>query len=299
MQAHHSNHADQSKPTPSQRVAIWSISMFTGPALSNLKPLHDRSVPILSAKNVDDATALFVADPFMINVAAVWYMFFEVLNADTRKGEIGLATSKNGLDWSYDQIVLSEPFHLSYPYVFHVDGEYFLIPESYQANSIRLYRASSFPTKWLFIKNILDGPWVDSSLFWFDGMWWMFSNPAFPENQILELFYASEITGPWHRHPRSPLITGNIRLARLGGRTIVHRNVPIRFAQNCAPHYGTAVRAFDITCLTTVDYMERELNGSPILRAGHEGWRQSGMHHIDPHLVNGNWLACVDGWRFD
>jgi hypothetical protein len=35
-----------------------------------------------------------------------------------QEGEIGLATSEDGLKWDYKQVVLNEPFHLSYPYVF-------------------------------------------------------------------------------------------------------------------------------------------------------------------------------------
>jgi len=38
---------------------------------------------------------------------------------------------------------------------------------------------------------------------------------------------------------------------------------------------------------------------SPILSAGTEPWRQQGMHHIDPHFIDGQWFACVDGWSFE
>lgn len=47
-----------------------------------------------------------------------WYMFFEVMNQDSDRGEIGLALSDDGIHWEYSQIVLVEPFHLSYPHVF-------------------------------------------------------------------------------------------------------------------------------------------------------------------------------------
>jgi len=74
--------------------------------------------PVLSRDDVSDVPAAFVADPFMIKVAGRWYMFFEVMNIRSNKGEIGVAVSVNGLSWKYRQIVLDEPFHLSYPYVF-------------------------------------------------------------------------------------------------------------------------------------------------------------------------------------
>jgi hypothetical protein len=280
-------------------VAIWSIDVFTGRTLLDLGPASGGGMPAVSAESVTDIRALFVADPFMIEVNNTWYMFFEVMNARTGKGEIGLATSRNGLKWDYQQIVLNEPFHLSYPYVFCAGGEFLMVPESYEADGIRLYRAESFPTKWCAVESIVQGPWVDSSIFFFDRRWWMFSNPVAPANQVLELFSAADIRGPWLRHPLSPLITGNNRIARSAGRVIIAEDRPIRFTQDCFPSYGTRVRAFEITRLSSSEYMERELEGSPVLSAGEQPWRASGMHHIDPHFIGGSWIACVDGWRLD
>lgn len=282
-----------------QKTAIWSIGIFSGPTLSDLKPAPGIEMPILSAHHVTDIPAEFLADPFMVRVRGTWHMFFEVMNARTDKGNIGLATSSNGLDWKYEQIILTEPFHLSYPYVFNFDNEYFMVPESYEAGAIRLYRADPFPLKWSYEATLLDGPWVDSSIFLFDERWWMFSNPIDREHEVLELFYADAIKGPWQRHPMSPLISGNKHIARCGGRVILVNNKLFRFAQDCLPVYGTSVRAFEISSLTTCGYAERELPWGPVLPAGQEPWRQGGMHHIDPHFRNNQWLACVDGWRYE
>src|SRR5947208_10379874 len=129
---------EQATRKAEKKVAIWSIGIFGGPALSELKPVHGMEMPVLSAQQVSDVRAEFVADPFMIQANSVWHMFFEVMNAQTGKGDIGFATSRDGLKWDYQQIVLTEPFHLSYPYVFCDGDEYFMIPESYEANSMRL-----------------------------------------------------------------------------------------------------------------------------------------------------------------
>jgi hypothetical protein len=290
---------EQDTKKTGKKVAIWSIGIFSGATLSDLNPVAGTEMPVLSAQHVTDVQAAFVADPFMIQANNNWHMFFEVMNVQTGKGDIGLATSRDGLQWDYQQIVLRESFHLSYPYVFCERGEFFMIPESYEAKSMRLYRADPFPLKWSYAGTLLEGPWVDSSIFFLDDRWWVFSNPVAPENQVLELFYADTITGPWQRHPMSPLISGNNRIARGGGRVIVLNNKPIRFTQDCFPVYGTRVRAFEVSALTTSNYEERELEFSPILSAGPELWRHQGMHHIDPHFIDRRWLACVDGWRFE
>lgn len=278
--------------------AIWSIDIFTGRTLFDLRSASETGLPAISADSVTDIPAKFVADPFMIKTDETWYMFFEVMNEATGKGDIGLATSGDGRKWDYRQIVLTEPFHLSYPYVFSAGGEFFMVPESYEANAIRLYRAESFPYKWSLVENILSGPWVDSSLFFFNERWWMFSSPVAPSHQVLELFYAEHFRGPWFRHPLSPLISGNNRIARSGGRVIAPEGVPIRFTQDCFPNYGSRVRGFEIMRLSATEYVERELEGGPVLSSGKEPWCETGMHHIDPHFIHGHWMACVDGCRF-
>ena len=279
------------------KTQIWSIGIFSGPTLSELAPVQEAAA--ISARDVTDVTALFVADPFMLRVNNSWHMFFEVYNAPADKGEIGLATSKDGVKWEYRKIVLREPFHLSYPYVFCVGQNYYMIPETYQAGTIRLYRAESFPSRWSYLGPLLQGFWVDSSTFFFEGRWWIFTSPAAQESQTLELFSADDISGPWQRHPMSPLISSNNHIARGGGRVILLDGKPVRFTQDCFPFYGTSVRAFEVSALTTSTYKERELEFSPILSAGDDIWHREGMHHIDPHFVEGRWLACVDGWRFE
>ena len=104
--------------------------------------------PVVSQNDVSDVRARFVADPFMVNQDGHWYMFFEVMNQDTNRGAIGLAISEDGFHWEYRQIVLREPFHLLYPHVLHWDGEYYMTPETLEANSVNLYRADPFPTQW-------------------------------------------------------------------------------------------------------------------------------------------------------
>ena len=282
-----------------EQIEIWSIGMYAGDTPYDLWPALEANNPVISARQVSDIDALFVADPFMIQAGKTWHMFFEVLEAKTEKGEIGWATSENGYEWMYQRIVLREPFHLSYPYVFDLDGEYYMIPETTKARSIRLYRADPFPSRWSLVSTILDGPWADPSVFFFNGRWWMFACPASPKNDSLCLFYAAGIEGPWTAHSLNPIIEGNNQLARPGGRVIAMEDKVIRFSQNCFPHYGTQVRAFEITELTTSRYVEREVERIPVLAGGEHSWNRMGMHHVDPHSVDGRWLACVDGWRFE
>lgn len=275
---------------------MWSIGIYTGESPFRLKPAPGIINPILTRDSVTDVPARFVADPFMLRTGGVWYMFFEVLNRDADKGEIGLATSADGLDWTYRQIVLAEQFHLSYPYVFQWNNEYYMIPETFQPETVRLYKAQDFPTRWSFVASLLEARCADPSIFQFGDRWWLFtcSNPF--QHDALRLYSAESLRGRWVEHPASPLLEDNRRNARPAGRVVTCGDNLIRFTQDCVVRYGNQVRAFEILELTADTYVEREHEQSPILMASGQGWNELGMHHIDPHqLPEGEWIACVDG----
>jgi hypothetical protein len=276
----------------------WSIGIYMG--FSPLKIIDSQKIknPVISRRNITDVRAGFVADPFMLWVNSTWYMFFEILNQKTQRGEIGLATSQNAVDWTYQQIVLAEPFHLSYPYVFEWKNEYYMIPESAQAEAIRLYKASQFPLEWTFIGDIMSGSsFLDSSVFRYADTWWLFTETSSDYRfDTLRLFYSNELLGSWVEHPKSPIVSGNAHIARPGGRVLVMNDKILRYAQDCQPDYGTQVRAFEISELSATQYYEQELEGGVILAPSGSGWNGSGMHHVDPHLMpDGSWIACVDG----
>jgi hypothetical protein len=278
----------------------WSIGIYTGDSPLELAPSRQVKNPVLTAADVTDIPADIVADPFMVNENDTWYMFFEVLNKDTQKGDIGYATSTDGFQWIYGQIILHEPFHLSYPYVFRWQGEYYLIPESCAAGSIRLYKALHFPTEWSFIETMLEGEYFDASPFYYDNRWWLFAGTSsLPGNfDTLKLYFADNLTGPWSEHPESPIAKGNPHIARPGGRVIVLDDRIIRFAQDDYPYYGNQIRAFEITGLSVTGYEEREINKSIGLKKSGRGWNAAGMHHVDAHHIDGNgWIASVDGFR--
>lgn len=274
----------------------WSIGIYSGSSPFCFEPPSHFINPVLTNQDVSDVRASIVADPFMLNVQGIWYMFFEVLNRDTRKGEIGLATSRDGFTWQYTQIVLEEPFHLSYPYVFEWNDEYYMIPESSVAKEVRLYKANRFPNGWECVGVLLSGQrFSDSSIVRHEEHWWLFTETSVSQCDTLRLFYSTSLTGPWREHPRSPIIQGDPHIARPAGRLVVHTDRIIRYTQDCYPSYGQKVRAFEITELTTSSYAEQPIQ-NVIVEGSGVGWNESGMHHIDPHLLtNGQWIACVDG----
>ena len=274
----------------------WSIGIYTGSGPFSLSAPDALCNPVLTAGDVTDASADFVADPFMVKEGATWFMFFEVAGAGepAPPARIGLASSPDGFCWRYERIVLEAPFHLSYPYVFQWRKDYFMVPETRAVREVRLYRAVDFPYRWECAGVLLKGRrFADSSLFRFQGRWWMFTDSG---NTTLRLYMADRIAGPWREHPKSPLIRKDPRIARPGGRALVLGNEVIRCAQDDLLSYGSRVWGFRVTELTSGTYRE-EAVPSPVVEGGNAAWNRFGMHTVDPHpLEGGQWIACVDGF---
>jgi hypothetical protein len=272
---------------------VWSIGIYEGPGPLALAPAPGAANPVLAAADVTDRAAAYVADPFMVREGGTWYLFFEVASARTGQGDIALATSDDGLRWTYREVVLDEPFHLSYPCVFKCNGRYYMVPETRRTHAVRLYRADRFPDRWSQVATLLNGDYVDPTVLEHGGRWWMFASKG---NGDLYLFWADRPEGPWTEHPKSPVVRGDPHRARPGGRAVDLGETVLRFAQDDFPTYGNQVRAFVITRLTTDDYQEHEAEGSPILKASASRWNARGMHQVDPHrTAEDRWIACVDG----
>jgi hypothetical protein len=276
----------------------FSIGIYTGMSPFDLKPAPLASNPVLARGDITEAPAGTVADPFMLKVGDVWYMFFEIVNQFHNKGEIALATSRDAYDWKFMQIVLAERFHMSYPQVFEWQDNFYMIPETSRDKSVRIYKAARFPYDWKRVATILEGSrFADSSVFRFKDMWWLFTDAGQSNTSpTLRLYFAESLFGPWREHPESPICSENPKIGRPAGRVVIIDGIPYRFTQNVYPVYGTEVRALEIVELTTKAYSERMVGDSPIIGAGTEAWNRHGMHHIDLHsMEDGSWLACVDG----
>ena len=274
----------------------WAIGIFSGKSPFTFATSLGLQNPVLTYKDVTDIRAGFVADPFMVHEKDTWYLFFEAMDKDADKGDIALATSVDGFHWNYQKVVLDEPFHLSYPYVFKWENEYYMVPETKFAFSVRLYKAVNFPIKWVFVGNLLDNvAYVDSSLFYFNKKWWMFTTSG--KNEFLHLFYADYLRGPWTEHSKSPVVRDDPNKARCGGRVLVVDGKIIRYAQDDLPKYGNKIRAFEIVELTTTDFKERELEQFSVAKSDRIAWNKDGMHNIDAHQLSENqWIAVMDGY---
>jgi len=275
----------------------WTIGIYRSNTPFHFNQIQRWLNPLFKAEDVTDVSAKFVADPFLIKEGETWNLFFEVYNNDTQQGDLAVATSNNTWIWNYEKVIIDEPFHLSYPYVFKSEGEYYLIPESYEDNSIRLYKADEFPTRWSYVKTLVKGrDYVDNSIVFFNDKWWLFSSVT--SNDMLYLHYADSLTGPWQEHPQSPIVTENVHKSRPGGRMLVYNDKLYRFTMDVDPPVGThQVMAYEITDITPSSYAEKLAQETPIVMPSGSGWNAQAMHQLALVQVNEDtWIASVDGF---
>lgn len=287
-----SHYTNQIRASHWLRSEQWSIGIVRGETPFKLTVPEK---PVLRARDITDTAARFAADPFAVQENGLWYLFFEIDSVSTHQGEIGLATSSDTTNWVYRQIVLNEPFHLSYPNVFKWNGTYYMIPESHQVKTIRLYRADPFPTHWTHIADLVQGDYQDPSIVQYNGRWWLFACRG-TRNDTMDIFYADQPTGPWQAHAKNPVITNDRTRARCGGRPRLVNGRLIRFAQDCLDRYGHQLLGFEITTLTPDDYAETPLTENPLLTPDGSGWNACRMHQLDLYQTgSNNWIGFADG----
>lgn len=215
-----------------------------------------------------------VADPFLFVHNNRLFLFYEK-KRNYSPGVICMTSTEDLVNWSKPIVVLEEEFHLSYPFVFEDAGRVFLIPESSDVGDIRLYMAENDELshfsfyKTLVSKDVVDTEigYADSSVFKKDGVYYLITSiekGRNSRNNILCLFWADNLFGPYTEHPCSP-VCSSPRYGRNGGSFYEDDCGNLfRFAQDCENRYGDNIHVFQIKTLSTCDYEECLLSSNLI-----------------------------------
>jgi hypothetical protein len=204
-------------------------------------------------------TDRFWADPFVARQGTRDFIFLEEFPYATGRGHISVMEREPDDRWSEPRPILVLPHHLSYPFVFEWQGDWYLVPESAATRSLELYRAVRFPYDWVHDRTLLAGQRLyDATIARIDDRWWMFATTAGEGAgswEELSLFYAPSPLGPWQPHRRNPVIA-DVRCARPAGRLFSIGEAWYRPAQDSAQTYGHRIVLRRITRLTEDEYEE-------------------------------------------
>jgi len=239
---------------------------------------------------IPDPGFRFYADPFPFEHAGQSYVFLEDLDHRGNKAVISVVRFDAHGPVGPAEPVLEEPWHLSYPFVFAHDGQVWMIPESSANRSIALYRAESFPYRWVKEATLLSGIEAsDATLVRHDGLFWMFAatrDGAGSWSDTLSLFSAPALHGPWQPHAGNPVLVDQAA-ARPAGAIVTRNGKLWRPVQDCAGGYGTGIGLAEITRLDHDGFAQKV---HAVLRAD-PAWPGRRLHTLN----RAGRLECIDG----
>jgi len=275
-----------------------------------IDPIPYSGNPVLTYADVTDISAKFVADSFIVKWNGTYYMFFE-LQPTSGYSMIGLSTSTDGFNWTYQGVVLDEnakSWTLAFPYVFRHNNTWYMIPSIVDnANNqgvFAIYTTTDeqFPFGWTLVEEVFRDYRVnDGMLFKKDGRWWfIYTNKTGAGGDLIVKYtdVGVDLVGAtWYDHPKNPVVTNRPEAGREAGYTLVFENgTVLTFFQDGVENYGDKVKAYLVN-ISTTDYSDTYLK--TVAQESGSGWNADGMHTYSAllDLENNRWLIAVDGWN--
>ena len=190
------------------------------------------------------------ADPHLFRYGTDTYLFAEAYDRVLRRGVISCCqlTEQGPTPW---KVVLKQPCHLSYPHILEKDGEVYMIPETYVADEIAVFRAKQFPEQWEKIAVLKKGgeP-VDSTVFHFGRSRWMLTLECTGDKLMLYPLGDEGICGEGF------CVTEHNPNARPAGHLFCAEKKLIRPAQDCTESYGCALNFCEVKAVGEHQYEE-------------------------------------------
>lgn len=281
------------------RTDFWQVGIVPV-ALPDLVPERLRAERERIVWLPDAGRWRYLADPFGLVRGDALHVFVEAFDyrikrATLERHEFGLAD----LRWRGRTTVLDKPFHLSYPQVFEHEGDTWMVPETYQADEIALYRATDESLDhWERECALIGGvPGADASLIEYQGRWWMFYTlvgPGARDQRELHVAHARALAGPW-----VPLASNPVRVNREGarpaGQPFIGRDGVLTLpVQDSSTGYGGATRQLRFPVLTP-ERVEIEAGAERLT-----GDLASDTHTAGLHTLNGcGPFTLIDVKRID
>jgi hypothetical protein len=202
------------------------------------------------------------ADPILYKVDNKIYMFYEAFNKIKNRGEIGVASiiDHNIVD---PQIILKEPFHMSYPFVFNFNNKIYMIPETSSVKKLLLYESVDFPYKWKLSKVLMDNiEFSDATVFIQKEKMYLFVSKLLSTSPYSDELFLYSLDNEFNLipHKNNPIITDN-EFSRPAGRVLDFNSKLIRVSQDCSNGgYGKAIKFNEIIELSDSVYLEKNIS---------------------------------------
>ena len=199
--------------------------------------------------DLPDGGDRFYADPFPFEWQGRHFIFVEdFCNAATKAVISVTEVFRDGAPTA-PRTVIEEPYHLSYPQVFSHGGQIWMLPEGASGGSLVLYRAESFPDRWVRHSVLIpDRQLFDATLLEHGGKLWLFATErdgCGSASDTLVVYHAESLEGPWFPHRSNPVRIDRAA-ARPGGAFVRMGDRIILPLQNGTANYGGGLGLADL-----------------------------------------------------
>lgn len=249
---------------------LWTVAYRKRQGDSTL--LNDTATPF---RVIPNNWRYWHADPHLFEDGGDTFVFAEAYDRVLRRGVIRYCrlTKKGPSSW---KLALKTPYHLSYPHILRDISGIYMIPESYVADEIAVFRAVQFPDKWEKVKVLKTGSEpLDSTVFTHNGVRYLMTLIN-EQGKIKLMRYVLTDDGSLSNGLCIATDDPNSRpaghLFRIGDKLI-------RPAQDCTESYGCALNFYEVTAVDESRYEEtliRKIKPSEI----HSDWKHphQGIH---------------------
>ncbi len=203
----------------------------------------------------------FYADPFVVAAPDGPRLLVEDCPDGRHEGRISQLRHDAGR-WRFDRVLLEDTAHRAYPHAIATAAGLVVTADSGRAGGVDVFLRPDPASGLTRIGRALEGlPVSDPTLLVHDGRFWLFV--ALTEHGMspwdeLHVFVSATLEGPWHTHPRNPVVA-DVRRARPAGRIFRRGDAWIRPGQDCSDVYGRRIVLSEILVLTPDDYRERPI----------------------------------------
>lgn len=232
------------------------------------------------------------ADPFIIIDKNYLYVFFET-KSEFEKGKVSCVSFElTDTNRFYDYgVVLEEDFHLSFPNVFRLFDDYYMVPESAEAGNVFLYISRDFPNNWQRLKVLVNHPIVDVSVFFSDGVHLVGTDKA---GRLLH-YYSPDLLSEFVLVENVKY--NNLKANRNGGNIFNFRGESYRVVQVGNNYYGERLCFRQINTINNIEYSEFEVD--LIIENPGKKFMNLGYHHLSMASDGDDTWVAIDGFRKD
>ncbi len=185
----------------------------------------------IQIKNLEDR---YFADPFVISKNEKNFIFVEDFSYKNNKGSISVIEIDKEENQKIYEKIIDENFHMSFPFVFNFENNYYMIPETSATNSIRLYKCTQFPNKWEYCYDLISNiNCADTIIVKCDEYYFLLTSSSYYDDfsSKLDIYFSeSPISKTWKPHQSNPIFF-DVKNGRNGG-IIFQKNNTYRVSQN-------------------------------------------------------------------